>query len=194
MRHLHGPTLLPSSTSLEGPDLLPAPVPIAAGNGGSSSVGPAPTAANSSAGEGQGGVGVNGGKCHPERLGLGDFEAHHCGPVTALTIYEECVLRCLSLFACLCTCEECMRAVCVCMFVCFCDCVYSHACTPPTYPTPSPTHNPQLRGQRRRGRVCKGVVAAGQSLPPDPPGASRLGPHADCGGRGGDFGVAGFDG
>ena len=29
---------------------------------------------------------------HPERLGLGDFEAHHCGPVTALTIYKSYIV------------------------------------------------------------------------------------------------------
>ncbi len=38
-------------------------------------------------GKGAGGSAV----CHPERLGLGDYEAHHCGPVTALAIYDECV-------------------------------------------------------------------------------------------------------
>jgi WD40 repeat protein len=29
---------------------------------------------------------------HPERLGLGDFESHHCGPVTALTVYPPYIV------------------------------------------------------------------------------------------------------
>lgn len=29
------------------------------------------------------------GPLHPERMGIGDYAMHHCGPVTALAIYDK---------------------------------------------------------------------------------------------------------
>lgn len=97
VRRLHGPSLLPlplptlhpsQSDDAPTPALSSSAIDPGANNNGHSGEGgaapPTPVAAADTRDEREKRL-----VCHPERLGLGNFAEHHCGPVTALAIHGE---------------------------------------------------------------------------------------------------------